>query len=143
MSQNSTQRKNFEGGKTRMQALKDRIDIAYETLRNIYDESKLEKISKNSSNVSKNPPQTKLIQYDLEEVANKRNKTSEINSYINDSFESRSFYSVHPNSMDNDILHQMKRKKKKEKKKKKWKKKHSRKICGINTNFCIKDIKRR
>ena len=71
MSQNSTQRKNFEGGKTRMQALKDRIDIAYETLRNIYDESKLEKISKNSSNVSKNPPQTKLIQYDLEEVANK------------------------------------------------------------------------
>ena len=71
MSQNSTQRKNFEGGKTRMQALKDRIDIAYETLRNIYDESKLEKISKNSSNVSKNLPQTKLIQYDLEEVANK------------------------------------------------------------------------
>ena len=71
MSKNSTQRKNFEGGKTRIQSLKDRIDIAFKTLRNIYDESKLEKISQKSSNASKKEPKTKIIQYDLEEVANK------------------------------------------------------------------------
>ena len=71
MSKNSTHRRNFEGGKTRIQSLKDRIDIAFETLRNIYDESKLEKISQKSSNISKNPPKKKIIQYDLEEVANK------------------------------------------------------------------------
>ena len=65
--------------------------------------------SKNSNNKNK-----KLIQIDFNSLyfdplyKNKRNKTSEINSYINDSFESRSFYSVHPNSMDNDILHQIK-----------------------------------
>ena len=55
MSKNITEKKYFNGGKTRIQSLKDRIDIAFETLRNIYDESKLEKISQKSSNNSKRP----------------------------------------------------------------------------------------
>ena len=67
MSKNITEKNKFEGGKTRIQSLKDRIDTAFETLRNLYDESKLEKIGKKSQRPSK----TKLIQYDLEEVANK------------------------------------------------------------------------
>ena len=68
----------------------------------------------NSNSKNSNSKNKKLIQIDFNSLyfdplyKNKRNKTSEINSYINDSFESRSFYSVHPNSMDNDILHQMK-----------------------------------
>ena len=45
MSKNITEKNKFEGGKTRIQSLKDRIDIAFETLRNLYDESKLEKIN--------------------------------------------------------------------------------------------------
>ena len=63
---------------------------------------------------SKNNKNKKLIQIDFNSLyfdplyKNKRNKTLGINSYINDSLESRSFYSVHPNSMGNDILHQMK-----------------------------------
>ena len=60
-----------ELGKTRIQSLQDRIDIAFETLKNIYDESKLEKMSQNSSNSKQKPSQIKQIQYDLEEVANK------------------------------------------------------------------------
>ena len=71
MSNNITEKKNFNGGKTRIQSLKDRIDIAFETLRNIYDESKLEKISQKSSTSKQRPTITKTIQYDLEEVANK------------------------------------------------------------------------
>ena len=67
MSKNITEKNKFEGGKTRIQSLKDRIDIAFETLRNLYDESKLEKINKKE----KRPSKTKIIQYDLEEVANK------------------------------------------------------------------------
>ena len=34
----------LQRGKTRIESLKNRIDIAFETLKNIYDESKLEKI---------------------------------------------------------------------------------------------------
>ena len=73
MSKKITEKKTFNGGKTRIQSLKDRIDIAFETLRNIYDESKLEKMSQKSSNHSKRPSKvkTKKITYDLEEVANK------------------------------------------------------------------------
>ena len=67
MSKNITEKNKFEGGKTRIQSLKDRIDIAFETLRNLYDESKLEKINQKE----KRPSKTKIIQYDLEEVANK------------------------------------------------------------------------
>ena len=71
MSMNITERKSYVGGKTRIQSLQDRIDIAFETLKNIYDESKLEKMSQNSSNSKQKPSQIKQIQYDLEEVANK------------------------------------------------------------------------
>ena len=71
MSKNITAKKNFQGGKTRIQSLKDRIDIAFETLRNLYDESKLEKISQKSSSSKQKPSQIKTITYDLEEVANK------------------------------------------------------------------------
>ena len=71
MSKNITEKKKFEVGKTRIQSLKDRIDIAFETLKNLYDESKLEKISQKGSSSNKRPSKTKLIQYDLEEVANK------------------------------------------------------------------------
>ena len=71
MSINITERKSYVGGKTRIQSLQDRIDIAFETLKNIYDESKLEKMSQNSSNSKQKPSQIKQIQYDLEEVANK------------------------------------------------------------------------
>ena len=44
---NFEKRKNelMNRGKTRIESLKERIDVAFETLRNIYDESKLEKIS--------------------------------------------------------------------------------------------------
>ena len=68
---NITERKNFNGGKTRIQSLKDRIDIAFETIRNLYDESKLEKMSQKDSNSNQRPSKKKLITYDLEEVANK------------------------------------------------------------------------
>ena len=47
----------LQKGKTRIQSLKERIDVAFETLRNIYDESKLEKISQKKikqSNSNKN-----------------------------------------------------------------------------------------
>ena len=71
MSRNITEKKNFTGGKTRIQSLQDRIDIAFETLKNIYDQSKLEKMSQNSSSSKNRPSQIKKIQYDLEEVANK------------------------------------------------------------------------
>ena len=71
MSKIITEKKKFEGGKTRIQSLKDRIDIAFETLRNLYDESKLEKKSQKSSNPQKKSSKKKIIQYDLEEVANK------------------------------------------------------------------------
>ncbi len=71
MSRNITEKKSITGGKTRIQSLQDRIDIAYETLKNIYDQSKLEKMSQNSSNSKQKPSQIKQIQYDLEEVANK------------------------------------------------------------------------
>ena len=37
MSKNITEKKKFEVGKTRIQSLKDRIDIAFETLKNLYD----------------------------------------------------------------------------------------------------------
>ena len=71
MSKIITEKKKFEGGKTRIQSLKDRIDIAFETLRNLYDESKWEKKSQKSSNPQKKSSKKKIIQYDLEEVANK------------------------------------------------------------------------
>ena len=71
----------LQKGKTRIQSLKERIDVAFETLRNIYDESKLEKISQKKEQV-KQPKtgETKTIKYDLEEVANKIvNKEGEVN----------------------------------------------------------------
>ena len=36
----------------------------------------------------------------------KKNKSTRINSFIYESFDSKSYYSIHPNSVDNDILHQ-------------------------------------
>ncbi len=66
-------------GKTRIESLKERIDVAFETLRNIYDESKLEKISQKKVEQQKSSG-TKTIQYDLEEVANKIvSKEGEVN----------------------------------------------------------------
>lgn len=72
MSTNLNQRNKNEllqRGKTRIESLKNRIDIAFETLKNIYDETKLEKITKKSE--KKNSSEIKTLQYDLEEVANK------------------------------------------------------------------------
>ena len=71
----------LQKGKTRIQSLKDRIDVAFETLRNIYDESKLEKITQKKSQVKQpKPGETKTLQYDLEEVANKIvSKEGEVN----------------------------------------------------------------
>ena len=43
MSTNSSRKSKKENmlkGKTRIQSLKERIDVAFETLRNIYDQSK-------------------------------------------------------------------------------------------------------
>jgi hypothetical protein len=75
-----TNKEFMKKGKTRIQSLKDRIDIAFETLRNIYDESKLEKISQKSKEPKQRPSGTKTIQYDLEEVANKIvNKEGDVN----------------------------------------------------------------
>ena len=82
MSTNNNQknkRELIQKGKTRIQALKDRIDIAFETLRNIYDESKLEKINERKDKKQKTNA-SKTIQYDLEEVANKIvSKEGEVN----------------------------------------------------------------
>ena len=61
----------LQRGKTRIESLKNRIDIAFETLKNIYDESKLEKISQRKKEQKKITSEVKTIQYDLEEVANK------------------------------------------------------------------------
>ena len=61
----------LQRGKTRIESLKNRIDIAFETLKNIYDESKLEKISQKKKEQKKITSEVKTIQYDLEEVANK------------------------------------------------------------------------
>ena len=61
----------LQRGKTRIESLKNRIDIAFETLKNIYDESKLEKISQQKKEQKKITSEVKTIQYDLEEVANK------------------------------------------------------------------------
>ena len=53
----------------------------------------------------------KLINIDLSSLDfaplnnKKKNKTSRINSFLYESFESKS-YSIHPNSVDNDVLHQ-------------------------------------
>ncbi len=74
MSSNGSQKSKrdfIQRGKTRIQSLKDRIDIAYETLRNLYDDSKLEKINQKAKEQKKKISTTKEIQYDLEEVANK------------------------------------------------------------------------
>ena len=66
-------------GKTRIQALKERIDVAFETLKSIYDESKLEKINQRKEKKQKTSA-SKTIQYDLEEVANEIvNKEGEVN----------------------------------------------------------------
>ena len=74
-----SKREFIQRGKTRIQSLKDRIDIAYETLRNLYDESKLEKINQKVKE-KKEDPTAKVIQYDLEEVANKIvSKDGEVN----------------------------------------------------------------
>jgi hypothetical protein len=82
MSTNNNQknkRELIQKGKTRIQALKDRIDIAFETLRNIYDESKLEKINQRKDKKQKTNA-SKTIQYDLEEVANQIvSKEGEVN----------------------------------------------------------------
>ena len=77
----NTKKTILKKGKTRIESLKDRIDIAFETLRNIYDESKLEKISQKSEEQKKSSKVvTKTIQYDLEEVANKIvSKEGEVN----------------------------------------------------------------
>ena len=83
MSLNNTQKSKIDlikKGKTRIESLKERIDVAIETLRNIYDESKLEKISQRSKEEKKKSGETKTIQYDLEELANKIvSKEGEIN----------------------------------------------------------------
>ena len=74
MSNNLNQRNRNElmqRGKTRIESLKNRIDIAFETLKNIYDESKLEKISQKKNEQKKVTTEIKTMQYDLEEVANK------------------------------------------------------------------------
>ena len=71
MSSNNNQknkRELLQRGKTRIEALKERIDIAFETLRNIYDESKLEKINQRKNKKQKTG--SKTIQYNLEDVAN-------------------------------------------------------------------------
>ena len=101
--------------------LKNNFDILVKYYNN---KKNIKKINTNSKNNKNN----KLIQIDFNSLyfdplyKNKRNKTSEINNFICDSFESKS-YSVHPNSMDNDILHQIKiEEKNKEKEGKKIKK---------------------
>jgi hypothetical protein len=37
----------------------------------------------------------------------KKNNSTRINSFMYESFDSKSNYSVHPNSVDNDVLHQL------------------------------------
>lgn len=73
MSLNSTQKskgKFIQKGKTRIESLKSRIDIAFETIKNLYDEAKLEKISQQKKELKTKNANPKEIQYDLEQVAN-------------------------------------------------------------------------
>ena len=73
-----SKREFIQQGKTRIQSLKERIDIAFEILKNIYDESKLEKINQKKQQSQQSEPKT--ITYDLEEVANKIvSKDGEVN----------------------------------------------------------------
>ena len=80
---------------------------------------------KKNKNKKKDNNNNKLINIDLNSFDftpmenKKRNKTSRINSFFYESFESKS-YSIHPNSVDNDILHQYNNENK-ENKNKKWK----------------------
>ena len=64
MSTNSSRKSKKENmlkGKTRIQSLKERIDVAFETLRNIYDQSKLDKMkkTKEKQNIIKNEKKSK------------------------------------------------------------------------------------
>ena len=78
--------------------------------------------NKKNMNNKDNNKNNKTINIDLnlldfaDLISNKkRNKTTRINSFMYESFESRS-YSLHPNSVDNDILHQYNTEKKENKK---------------------------
>ena len=54
-------------GKTRIESLNERINIALETIKNIYDESQLEKISQKYQNKKS---EDKTVTIDLEKIAN-------------------------------------------------------------------------
>ena len=73
----------LQKGKTRIQSLKERIDVAFETLRNIYDESKLEKISQKKDQAKQQQQKsgdTKTLQNDLEVLSSKIvSKEGEVN----------------------------------------------------------------
>ena len=69
ISQNSNHKRSIQNksqfvtqGKTRIESLNDRINIAIETIKNIYDATQLEKISKKKSD--------KTVTIDLEKIAN-------------------------------------------------------------------------
>jgi len=101
--------------------LKNNFDLLVKYYKN-------KKNTKKNNNKKNNNKSNRLIQIDFNSLyfdplyKNKRNKTSRINSFIYDSLDSLG-YSVHPNSVDNDILHQIKiEEKNKEKEGKKIKK---------------------
>ena len=67
---------------------------------------------KNSKKIEKDKEKPNLnIDIDNFEIDNyfqkKKNNSNRFNSFIYESFDSKSNYSVHPNSVDNDILHQL------------------------------------
>ena len=104
--------------------LKNNFDLLVKYYKN-------KKNTKKNNNKKNNNKSNRLIQIDFNSLyfdplyKNKRNKTSRINSFIYDSLDSLG-YSVHPNSVDNDILHQIKiEEKNKDKDNKKTKKRKS------------------
>ena len=68
ISQNSNHKRSIQNksqfvthGKTRIESLNDRINVAIETIKNIYDATQLEKISKKND---------KTVTIDLKKIAN-------------------------------------------------------------------------
>ena len=73
--------------------------------------NRIKKSGKKSKNKEEKERPILNIDIDIFELGNfctkQKNKSNRINSYMYESFDSKSNYSVHPNSADNDILHRL------------------------------------
>ena len=123
--------------------IKAHLKNNFSNLIKYYHNSKKNNNSINKKNNINNNNNNKLLNIDLNSLdfvplnnKKKRNQTSRINSFMYESFESKS-YSMHPNSVDNDILHQYNISEKKEKNKRKNSKNNKNKISFSEENSDI------